>query len=129
MGPYNWIKNLSMQSANPVQTSPLDSVMNAIESNTPGNTGINAAFDRIGGLEGLSTISKGIASLGQIYGSMQQANLAREQLKFSKRAYQTNLDNQRRSYNTSLEGRARSRIAYEGGSAADVDRYLSKHKL
>lgn len=83
----------------------------------------------IGGLEGLSSILQGIGSLGQVYASIKGLGLAKDQLNFSKEAFQTNLNNQRQSYNTSLEDRIRSRYAYEGRGAAEADKYLQKHSL
>lgn len=93
-------------------------------ADTPGGP-----FGAIGGLEGLSTILKGLGSIGQIFTAMKGLKIAKEQLAFSKEAYQTNLKNQTQTYNTSLEDRIRSRYYTEGKSADQVSSYLAKHSL
>jgi hypothetical protein len=85
-------------------------------------------FGKIGGLEGLASIADGLASLGQVYGAIQGVKMAKKQLDFSERAYNTNLANSTQSYNTALEDRARSRFHTEG-RASEVDSYLAKHSL
>lgn len=83
----------------------------------------------MGGFEGLGSLAKGLASLGQIWGAMQGVKLARDQMDFSKDVYKTNLANTRMDYNTQLEDRIRSRYATEGRSASEADSYLSTHKI
>ena len=86
-------------------------------------------FGDMSPLEGISTVAQGLASFGQIYASLKGLKLARDQFDFSKKAYETNLENTRKSYNTSLEDRIRSRAAAQGDSAATVDSYLKKHSM
>lgn len=95
----------------------------------PGANDSQGFFGKLGGLEGLSSIADGLASLGNIYGAIQGVKLAREQLDFSKGAYNTNLANQTQEYNTRLEDRTVSRYHTQGGSAADVSAYLAKHSM
>lgn len=86
-------------------------------------------FGKIGGIEGLGSIAQGIASLGNLYGAIQGIGIARDQLRLSKRAFETNLTNQTQSYNTALEDRIRSRYAAEGRNTSEADEYLKKHSL
>ena len=86
-------------------------------------------FGKIGGLEGLGTIAKGLASLGGVYAALKGVGLARDQLDFSKRTYDTNLANSTKSYNTTLEDRARARFITEGRSDEELQKYLDKNRL
>lgn len=111
--------------------SPLTSVagnMPPVGGAGTGDTG-GGWFSKIGGLEGLASIAQGLASLGQVYGSLQAVRLGKEQLGLQREAYQTNLANQRQSYNTALEDRIRSRHVMEGKGSGETDAYLSKNKL
>jgi hypothetical protein len=83
----------------------------------------------LGGLEGLSSILQGIGSLGQVYASIKGLGIAKDQLNFSKEAYQTNLKNTTQNYNTTLEDRIRSRYHTEGRETGEAEKYLSKHAL
>ena len=86
-------------------------------------------FDRMGGIEGIGSILQGLGSMGQIYASLKGLGLAKKQLNFSKKAWETNLANQTQSYNTSLEDRTRARKHAQGQGADAVDAYLAKHML
>ena len=91
--------------------------------------GLMGAINRIGGLDGLGDILGGVQGIGNMFLAMKQLGMAKDQYKFQRQAYNTNLNNQRQTYNTALEDRARSRTAYEGGSMADMNAYLDKHRL
>ena len=80
-------------------------------------------------IEGIGAIADVLGSFGQIYSAIQATKLAREQLKFTKEAYNTNLVNQTKSYNTSLEDRIRSRYTQENRTTSDADAYLARHAL
>lgn len=71
----------------------------------------------------------GLASLGNLWGAFQAQSLARDQLDFTKQAYDTNLKNSLTSYNTALEDRARARGATEGQSQEQVQSYIDKNRL
>lgn len=71
----------------------------------------------------------GLAALGNLWGAYSAQKLARDQLDFTKSAFNTNLKNSLSSYNTALEDRARSRGATEGQSQAEVDAYVAKNRL
>ncbi len=86
-------------------------------------------WDKMGGMEGLSSLLQGIGSLGSIYSSLQGIGIAKDQLAFSKEAYRTNLANTTKSYNTALEDRIRSRYVTENRGAGEADTYIDKHKL
>jgi hypothetical protein len=77
----------------------------------------------------IGMILGGIQSLGSLWNSFQQNKLARESLGLQKKAFKTNLANQRQTYNTALEDRIRSRYAYEGRSDQDAEKYLEKNRL
>lgn len=96
----------------------------------PANANVPQTFwQKLGGVEGLGSIAQGLASLGNLYGALQGIGIARDQLKLSKRAFETNLANQTSSYNTALEDRIRSRYATEGKSSSEADKYLTDHSL
>lgn len=80
-------------------------------------------------LEGFSSIAQGLASLGSLYTAFQGIGLAKDQLALQKKAFNTNLANQRQTYNTSLEDTIRARYATEGRSAEEAQSYLDTHKL
>lgn len=80
-------------------------------------------------LDGIGSIFDGIGSAVSIYTALSNLGLAKDQFKFQKNAYNTNLKNQTQSYNTSLEDRTRARYHTQGGTSADVDSYLAQHSL
>jgi hypothetical protein len=80
-------------------------------------------------LDGLGSIMKGIGSVGEMYAALKSIGVAKDNLKFQKESYNTNLGNQTKTYNTNLEDKIASRYAYEGKSSADVDAYVEKHRL
>lgn len=97
---------------------------------TPGAAaGGTGWFNKMGGLEGLGSIAQGLASLGQVWAAIQGVGIARDQLDFSKKAFNKNLANQTKSYNTALEDKVRARYFTEGRSASDVDTYLAQNRL
>lgn len=70
-----------------------------------------------------------IKTLGSLWNSYQQTNLAKKSLAFQTKAYDTNLANQTKSYNTALEGRIRARYATEGKSQQQADSYYQANRL
>ena len=94
------------------------------------NPGIAGAGKGGAGFWGnFSNIMDGLGSIGQLYMGLKSLGIAKEQLAFSKEAYQTNLANSTKSYNTALEDRIRSRYVTEGKSSAEADAYLAKNNL
>lgn len=92
-------------------------------------SGLGGLWKGMGGMDGFSSLLEGLGGLGQVYTSLKGLGLAKDQLKFQRESYQTNLANQTQSYNTALEDRIRARYHTEGRSSADVDSYLKKHSL
>ena len=80
-------------------------------------------------LDGIGSIMNGIGSAVSIYTALSKLGLAKDQFKFQKDAYNTNLNNQTQSYNTALEDRITARNHAQGGTSADVDSYLAQHSL
>ncbi|MGQ0565579.1 MAG: hypothetical protein ACT4OK_10980 [Gemmobacter sp.] len=120
----------------PMPTMTPAAVAGATAGASPGISGdeLKAAvpqnfWQKLGGLEGMGSIAQGLASLGNLYGAIQGIGIARDQLKLSKRAFETNLANQTQSYNTALEDRIRSRYVAEGKDASAADEYLKQHSL
>ena len=72
---------------------------------------------------------KGLATLGNLYGSLQSSKLAKEQFKFSKDFANKNLANQTQSYNTALSDRLTSRGVAQGQSSAEVQAAIDKNRL
>lgn len=81
------------------------------------------------GLEMFGNVAAGLGSLGQLYMGLKSLGIAKEQLAFSKEAYNTNLANTKKSYNTTLEDRIRSRYVTEGRTSGEADAYLSKNNM
>lgn len=91
--------------------------------------GFGGFMGKMGGLEGLGSIASGIGSIGQTYAALKGLGLAKDQLNFSKDAYQTNLKNTTKNYNTSLEDRAGARFAAENRGAGELEAYVAKNRL
>lgn len=72
---------------------------------------------------------QGLATLGNLYGSLQSSKLAKEQFKFSKDFANKNLANQTQSYNTALSDRLTSRGVAQGQSSAEVQAAIDKNRL
>lgn len=77
----------------------------------------------------LGSVFGGIQALGNTWLGLQQLGVARDNLRFQKQAYNTNLTNSTQTYNTSLEDRIRGRTADYAGKDADVSAYLQAHQL
>ena len=80
-------------------------------------------------LDGLEMISKGIGTIGSIWGAVQQNKLASEMFDFQKQTYADNYANQIASYNTALQERADGRASQEGRGQRWADRYVEKNKI
>lgn len=74
------------------------------------------------------TVLGGIGMLGQIWSAFQANKIARDSLDFQKKAFKTNLSNQRSSYNMALEDRATARYA-QMERPGDAAAYIEKHRL
>lgn len=77
----------------------------------------------------LSTGFAGIQALGGAYLGFQNLKLAKDNLKFNKQAYNTNLTNSTQDYNTKLEDRINGRTSDYAGKQGDVQAYLATHQL
>lgn len=103
--------------------SPMMGDNTAMAQQAPGGfqLGWNAPTMQLG-MQGLNTI-------GNIWGAWQSNKLAKDQLNFTKKIANANLNNQIASYNTALEDRSRSRAAVEGQSSAEAQAYIDKNRL
>lgn len=77
----------------------------------------------------IGMVMGGLQALGSLWNSYNQQKLAKEQFKFQKQAWQTNLANQTKTYNTALEDRIRARHFTEGKSAKETNDYIATHRL
>lgn len=96
---------------------------------TPETTEPQGLWGKLGGLDGLSTILKGLGSIGGVMAAFKGLDLAKDQFKFQKEAYNTNLANQTQSYNTALEDTIRARYQGAGRPVREAEAYLAKHSL
>lgn len=79
--------------------------------------------------DGLESITKILGTAGSLFGAYQQQKLARDAFDFSKKTFETNLNNSRKTYNTALEDRIGSRHAFEGRSSGETEAYLNRNRL
>lgn len=93
--------------------------------NTPGGGG--ESWWQTPGMVG--GIAQGIGALAGAWNAHRGLGLARDQFRFQKEAYNTNLANSIQSYNTSLEDRIRGRTSDYEGKEQDVQGYLNRHSL
>ena len=70
-----------------------------------------------------------IQGLGSAYMGMKQYGLAKEQLQFSKDAFNKNYAAQRQTMNTQLEDRQRARVAANPGAYQSVGDYMTKNGI
>lgn len=88
-----------------------------------------------GGLLSDSNLAKinmgisGIRTLGGLYTSLQQLNLAKRSQALAEKLGNANLANSVKSYNTALSDKAAARYAFEGKSASDLAKYVESNKL
>lgn len=71
----------------------------------------------------------GINTLGNLWGAFQANKLARDQLDFTKKITNTNLNNSVQSYNTALTDRAQARGFTEGKSDEEIQNYITTNRL
>lgn len=109
--------------------TPLTTTQGMMPPVKGGTTPAAAAPGGGGFWNNFSNLAQGLSGLGQLYIGLKSLGIAKDQLAFSKEAYQTNLNNQRRTYNTALEDRIRSRYVAEGRSSGEADAYLAKNNL
>lgn len=77
----------------------------------------------------VGTIAQGIGALGSAYLGFKNYGLAKDQLNFSKTAFNANLNNSIRAYNNSLEDRIRGRSSDHAGKEGEVASYLASHSM
>lgn len=68
-----------------------------------------------------------LQGLGSAYMGMKQYGLAKDQLAFSKSAFERNFNAQKTLTNSSLEDRQRARVASNPGAYQSVGEYMSKN--
>lgn len=118
----------------PVATSPGGSMPSAtVAAPTAGPQTPAAQGGGMGNLWGengaINTVLGGVQVLGNLWNSFQQHKMAKDQMKFAREQWDTNLQNQTQTYNTALEDRIRSRHFTEGRGGGETDQYLKKHSL
>lgn len=95
----------------------------AYNSNMPGDFKLGWNAPTIGmGMHGVNM-------LGNLWGAWQSNRLAKDQLDFTKKFANINLNNQIKSYNTALEDRGRSRAAAEGQTSTEAQAYIDRNRL
>ncbi len=124
-GNFNFLGVGAKQAATQPET---ENTMSPQTGSVGTNTGIggNNFWSQDGGA---NVALGGIAVLGNLWNSYQQQKIAKDQLKFAKNQWNTNLSNQKQTYNTALEDRIRSRHAYSGKDENQTQEYLSKNRL
>lgn len=70
-----------------------------------------------------------LQGLGNAYMGMKQYGLAKDQLQFSKDAFNKNYAAQAQMTNASLEDRQRARVASNAGAYQSVGDYMAQHKV
>jgi hypothetical protein len=71
----------------------------------------------------------GLATLGSFFDSFQQLNLAKKTLAFQKKAFNTNLKDQRSAFNGALTDKLRSRGFTQGDSQESIDSQIAERRL
>lgn len=78
---------------------------------------------------GAGLILGGIQVLGNLWSSFQAHKMAKEQMKFAREQWDTNLANQTQTYNTALEDRIRGRYATGTRTEGELQSEIDKHSL
>lgn len=95
-----------------------------------GAAGAGATAGKAGSFLGnFANLADGLSGLGQLFIGLKSLGIAKDQLAFSKEAFNTNMANQKKTYNTSLEDRIRSRYVTEGRTSGEADSYLARNNL
>ena len=74
------------------------------------------------------SLPHGLQTIGQLWGAIQSAKLAKKSFKFQKEMSEANFANQMRAYNDALDGKRRTREIVEGQSAAQGQEYYDRFK-
>jgi len=77
---------------------------------------------------GMSIALGGLQTLGSLWNSFQQTQVAKQSLSMQTKAFNTNLANQTKTYNTALQGRINARYATEG-RPQQAAAYIAKRSL
>lgn len=88
---------------------------------------LNPSFFQKGG--GFSIALGALQTLGNLWNSYQQTKVAKDQLKFQKEAYQTNLANFEKDYNTRLASDVNYSYAVSGKSEQQARDYIQERSL
>jgi hypothetical protein len=131
-GLMDWLKNLMGNDGAQTFGAGPDTAQGLTFSGANGNLpgGDLGASTGIGMNIGTGQMAiKGLATLGNLYGSLQSSKLAKEQFKFSKDFANKNLANQTQTYNTALSDRLTSRGVALGQSSAEVQTAIDKNRL
>ena len=78
---------------------------------------------------GMGMVMGGIQVLGNLWSSFQAHKMAKEQMKFAREQWDTNLENQTQTYNTSLEDRIRGRYATGTRTEEQLQGEIDEHSL
>lgn len=83
--------------------------------------------NQVNGMGGLALNS--LMGLGNLYMGMQQYGLAKDQLQFSKDAFNKNYAAQAKMTNASLMDRQRARVAANSGAYQSVGDYMAQNRI
>lgn len=131
----SWATGVQQAVSSPMPSAPAGGAMpnvNVAAPTVPGAGGEVGAQQGSGWFgEGgkLNTVIGGVQVLGSLWNSFQQHKMAKEQMKFAREQWDTNVQNQTQTYNTALEDRIRARHFTEGRGGGETDQYLKKHSL
>lgn len=76
-----------------------------------------------------NTLIGGVQVLGSLWNSFQSHKMAKEQMKFAREQWDTNLGMQTQTYNTALKDRVQAQHFTEGKSQAETDAYVQENSL
>ena len=112
-------------SIDPVQLQSSLSALIGQKAPTLGGGGFLKGF----GMDEAKLAMGGLQTIGQLWGAIQSAKMAKKTMAFEKEKFNTNLTNQIKSYNTQLMDRGRSRAVVEGQTPQQAQAYIDQNKL
>lgn len=123
------LANTGIQTPAPQAMAPLTGQQELINNgiNPVNGSNLNPGFlQKGGGLElGLSAVQ----TLGSLWNSFQQQNMAKKTFALQEESYRTNMANQKSTYNSALEDRIRARASYTGASEAEQNATIAERSL
>lgn len=129
MGKSPWLVQ-SAQNSQPIATVPQNiqlpeiGVAGITNTGSAGGGGFLSGF----GMDEAKLAMGGLQTIGQLWGAIQSAKLAKKSFNFQKEMSEANFANQMRAYNDALDGKRRTREIVEGQSAAQGQEYYDRFK-